>query len=851
MRKRARTIVLGIVLALGSLLILHSTMATRIPTLYQAVEGVGAGSAAGRHRNAVAVAEGISEDTDPSEHGVAWRQEDAARLARTRAHLAALPESCRQAVAEADRADGTIRALISQGSYRQAHALALRQLETRERLLGEDHERTAASIATLAEVLLLRGDRGEAIRLRKRALAQRTRILGQRHPLVAESLAALGRSEKGFVHVARAESLFTAALDLRRDLFGTESLEAAESLLDLGDFYRSRTRFGLALDLLGQSLRIRQALLPAGSPEITESLCTIGLVHLQSGHWERAEPFLRSADRNVDSRPDTPIEIRVLTKSLVSDVLERRGDFPAAEQRIAESIRLYEAIFREGLPGYPPSRGLGDWTKLAMLQIRQGKGESAWASVERGLSRSLLDELYPPDSSAVPDGSEGGLAERSRFCSLPEIQRTLAPDAALVGWLEASRTSNDIVDFPYWGYVIRASGPVHWVEIDAPPDMPAEAGSTSMLRYTLTVRAAAEWPLQAPMAPELLQLASAAYAERVRPLMRYLNGVNRLYIVKAGSTRRAPLDALIDSTGVYLGDRFEISYVLSATMLCRTQRAPEDRRHAATWEVLLVGNGPDGTQRSTRPAPSATASEGEGLALPLLPGAQDEIRQIAPLFGHARLLPDDGEPQLELQRLAALDSLRQFRLIHIAMHAEVPGNDPMESVLIFPPPARAPMNRDGTAKAPVTRILRPREILSGWHLDADLVTLSACKTGTATWSYCEPIGGLCQAFMLTGAKSLLVALWSVDDRSTALLMERFYQNLTGSYADLRAGSTGVSMSRPRALQEAKRWLREYRDADGSRPFESPARWASFVLLGDPGIEPTTSSRVISRVTSGS
>jgi CHAT domain-containing protein len=42
------------------------------------------------------------------------------------------------------------------------------------------------------------------------------------------------------------------------------------------------------------------------------------------------------------------------------------------------------------------------------------------------------------------------------------------------------------------------------------------------------------------------------------------------------------------------------------------------------------------------------------------------------------------------------------------------------------------------------------------------------------------------------------------------------------------------MSKPLALQEAKRWLREFRDPGGSRPFENPALWAAFVLVGDPG-----------------
>jgi CHAT domain-containing protein len=114
------------------------------------------------------------------------------------------------------------------------------------------------------------------------------------------------------------------------------------------------------------------------------------------------------------------------------------------------------------------------------------------------------------------------------------------------------------------------------------------------------------------------------------------------------------------------------------------------------------------------------------------------------------------------------------------------------------------------------------------------VTLSSCRSDVGVFYFTEPVSGLCQALFLTGARSLLVALWSVDDRATALLMERFYENLTGSYSDMRSGGTGLPMSKPLALQEAKRWLREFRDPGGSRPFENPALWAAFVLVGDPG-----------------
>jgi CHAT domain-containing protein len=94
----------------------------------------------------------------------------------------------------------------------------------------------------------------------------------------------------------------------------------------------------------------------------------------------------------------------------------------------------------------------------------------------------------------------------------------------------------------------------------------------------------------------------------------------------------------------------------------------------------------------------------------------------------------------------------------------------------------------------------------------------------------------------------------VDDTATALLMVRFYENLLGRRAGLRA-----PMPKAEALTEAKRWLRGLtakeaetlaKDlpaaerigiasgrarpvASTSRPYEHPYYWAAFVLIGDP------------------
>lgn len=93
--------------------------------------------------------------------------------------------------------------------------------------------------------------------------------------------------------------------------------------------------------------------------------------------------------------------------------------------------------------------------------------------------------------------------------------------------------------------------------------------------------------------------------------------------------------------------------------------------------------------------------------------------------------------------------------------------------------------------------------------NVDLVVLSACETGLGDNLF-DGIFGLQRAFKKAGAKSILMSLWKIDDKTTSEYMSLFYNNLT----------SGLSKheSYKRTVAEMKK---KYRD---------PYYWASFILL---------------------
>jgi CHAT domain-containing protein len=120
----------------------------------------------------------------------------------------------------------------------------------------------------------------------------------------------------------------------------------------------------------------------------------------------------------------------------------------------------------------------------------------------------------------------------------------------------------------------------------------------------------------------------------------------------------------------------------------------------------------------------------------------------------------------------------------------------------------------GTAPDEAEDGLLTAEDVTGLDLLAtELVVLSACETGLGQFHVCEGVFGLRRAFVLAGARTLVMKLWKVPDESTRELMENFYSRLS-------AGE-----GRAEALRQAQLAMKAR--------YSSPFHWGAFICQGDP------------------
>jgi CHAT domain-containing protein len=219
------------------------------------------------------------------------------------------------------------------------------------------------------------------------------------------------------------------------------------------------------------------------------------------------------------------------------------------------------------------------------------------------------------------------------------------------------------------------------------------------------------------------------YLYLIQPVVKEIRG-DRLVIVPHDDLHHVPFEVLQDpADGHYVGERFDITYAPSASILLNLKRSAA----LAGGRLLAVVN-------------------------PTLAGAPAEARTIARLFGAQSKVSDET---LALER-DVKTWVRDFDVIHFAVHGKF-ADDPMLSFLEL----REGGGDDGRLTA--------AEMFGLPLENSRLVVLAACETGRVEATHGNEILGIERALLYAGAGTLVLSRWKVDTVATSLWMESFYR----------------------------------------------------------------------------
>jgi len=659
----------------------------------------------------------------------------------------------------------------------------------------EDRNNEGKSLSNLGRLEIDLGQYELALRHLEQALALQ-QAPGDR-PLKGLTLARLGVA-RGFAGRPRQEVLdaFHQALAIQRQI--GDFREAAVTLHNEGWYYHQKGELGRAQQIFEETL----ALFAGRGDRASEARALINLagIHLDLGRPAVAEPLFSRAGLYLRELND-PDQLTVALMG-VARCRRKQGRVAEALVPIEEAFARVETLRRKPsdldlrLTYFASKQEIYE-LRIALLmdlwrrEPRAGYGARALTASEEARARTLLDLLAAADVRAA--GSGAVLTAR-------EIQRQVAEEGTLL--LEYSLGEERSF---LWAVT---PGSIESFELPARRVLEEEARRAAFLLASSGKA----------LARSQAALALAGLSERLlAPVAHRLRDHERLVIVPDGALWSLSFAALPEpgSPGgsVPLVVGHEIVILPSASVLPRLRAAAGRRPDPGTVAVLADPVFDAADPRVTRlpevqavqaPA-SGTRSAGPALPrLARLPYARAEAEAILSLV--PRPASFSALDFAASRETVLAGRLAGYRIVHFATHALIDVEHPERSGIA--------LSRVDPQGRPRQGFLSLQEIYR-LRLPADLVVLSACRTGLGRELPGEGLVGLTRGFFSAGARQVVVSLWPVEDRATAELMRRFYGEMLGRGRPPAA-----------ALREAQASL--WRDESRRAPYD----WAGFILQGD-------------------
>jgi tetratricopeptide (TPR) repeat protein len=678
--------------------------------------------------------------------------------------------------------------------------------------IGKDAER-AGELGALGGLYLRMGDTDRALQTLRAAIVEHERLgdharLAGTMRVAASAASILGQHDAAIGYLRKSMQIDANPYSVAR----TRVLIAAE--------LRVAGKFAEAEEELVEPQKSTNAQVHA------EALEERGYLRLAQNRPDAAIEDLRAADRQYAERG---LEFnRIDTNTALSQALLGRQDVPGALATANEAIEIVTRI--RVTSANPEWRARFLSARYAPYEARiaaelaspdAGAVWHAFRTAEEVRARSLGDELALGATGAIraADPQEEDLRTKLTSQQLlleARIQRQDADEAGTVALrhsIEETRAQLDAILIRQGGVAARKTSlpdSLAQVQRQLPPE-------TAVLAYFVGDKVAHAWLLTRtelrhavlPGRDRMQRAIGDAVATRsgrtpgaplgLMLLGHLLTGIpeSRMLVLADGPLNNVPFASLPmpGAGGALLIDRFVLGYAPSLGLAMENARPAKtqntlvavvsDPVYAADDRRLSVGrNGDSGTLRSA-PPPSANN-------LTRLPYSALEASAVSKAF------ESDGTIQLSGFEATATRVLQlpsnELAVLHFATHAEARRDSPEQSALYL-----SEYTPDG-ALLPSSRLTANDIARSG--LRADVVVLSGCATGDGSALRGEGVLGLTYGFLANGTRSVVAALWPIEDASTARFMKEFYvaYRQSGRAADalriaqLRTrGSTATSM----------------------------------------------------------
>ncbi len=698
------------------------------------------------------------------------------------------------------------------GDNERAERYFRRVLAIYERTIGTENDRYSNTLQNIGIVLRARKDYAGALEIYERALKIRENTLGREHLNLAPLLQNISNAHQSLGDFAMAITVQQRGLDIAEKVGGLHHSHTINALRNLARFFSARGDVASAVrfQIMAEE-RTEKALslnLAIGSER--QKLILLG---------DLAEKTSRTISLHVSLTPDDP-EVAALAalvllqrKGRVLDAMSDnlstlRSRFGAEDQKLLDALQAVTAQLAKLTLSKPVQMTLDEHRKqVADLEEKK-------EVLEAGISNHSQQ-----------------FRARSQTVTLAAVQAEIPTDAALVEFAiyepynPKAQSNREAYGNPrYIAYLLRRTGDVEWKDL----------GEAKAIEALIT-----EWrkALRDSKRKDV-EIVGRQLEEKVMGPVRQMAGDATHFLISPdGALNLIPFEALVDERDRFLIEHYSFTYLTSGRDLLRMRGSrasdgkslilaspsfgdPVEHETAETKDRLKSTAAVKNRRRSL----TSVRNLSETYFAPIS-GTLNEARSIHKYFPEMIFASGTQATESLLRETAAPE------LLHIATHGFFLEDidDDAQPIRASGPPAASkndnPLLRSGLALANANvrkagagddGILTALEASNLNLWGTKLVVLSACDTGLGEVKNGEGVYGLRRAFVLAGAQSLVMSLWSVSDAITRDLMIGYYRNLR------QEKGRGASL-REVQLTMLKRKGREH-----------PFYWAGFIQSGEWG-----------------
>jgi CHAT domain-containing protein len=359
-------------------------------------------------------------------------------------------------------------------------------------------------------------------------------------------------------------------------------------------------------------------------------------------------------------------------------------------------------------------------------------------------------------------------------------------------------TSNELyIDFAkvgenYYYFIIDNQANIQFNKID-------KIQSEEIDNYIQRIRESFKYGNIKDISP--LKVTKVRYSKLYNLIFRDINLKNKtsLIISPDGLLGLIPFEAFYDKKEQkYLIEKLKIRYIPSGKELVKLYR---DKSKSQNSDIVVFAD----IDFNATISKTKGAEIYKGLKFGKLANSKRDVRVVKKLFpNQVKLFLEDNATERNLLKINAP------KILYLSTHG----------FFIDDKNILNPMLKSGIALSGANRAIYNKTgdgIVTGLELaginlhGTELVVLSACETGFGDIEEAEGVASLSKAFMLAGAKRVIMTLWSVDDNKSSILMEKFFQKVKNGF------------EYGEALRKAKI------DMIKNNKFSHPFFWSGFVM----------------------